>query len=409
MNRFFAFFLLSFLFHLGVGALLVSRTGFLRGVGEESIQLEEALLPSPALPGEVKPPAEPVLKEEGAVNTKKLKSKTKAFVKQSKAVSAKLKKPAPSAENKRTKQANKKPVPSAVTKQANKKPAPSAVTKQANKKSAGLPSAENKQANKKPLQGKGPLQGEGPLQGKEPLQGEESLQDSEKLKEKKSLPSAGTLPIGEEQKKPLKEQKPEWMDEEDLIESPVSQTPKKTQNPAPYAEEDRIKNPVSSKETKKEKSPAEVKNSVSSQGPEKAQKSAPPVKNVSKPEALKTAEDLEKAGGLKKGIRTYKQLRQIEGNPLPVYPKEALKKKWEGRVDLFYYVNPAGFVEKIQLQRSSGHSVLDNSALRALSRYRYHPGQEGWVRHPVEFLLDMEKEIKQRAVLGVRPPTAKAQ
>ena len=101
-------------------------------------------------------------------------------------------------------------------------------------------------------------------------------------------------------------------------------------------------------------------------------------------------------------VRNHSQLRQIGGNPMPVYPKEALRKKWEGRAEVLYYVNPAGFVEKIHLKKSSGHSVLDNAALRALARYRYYPGQEGWVRHPVEFVLDFEKEVRETAPLGVR-------
>jgi len=80
------------------------------------------------------------------------------------------------------------------------------------------------------------------------------------------------------------------------------------------------------------------------------------------------------------------------------------KNKWEGRVEVLYYVDPAGFVEKIQLKKSSGHKVLDNTALRALSRYRYEPGQEGWVRHPVEFFLELDKEVTKTAPLGVRDP-----
>jgi len=102
--------------------------------------------------------------------------------------------------------------------------------------------------------------------------------------------------------------------------------------------------------------------------------------------------------------RSYNQLKQVSDNPLPNYPEEALKNKWEGRVEVLYYVDPAGFVEKIQLKKSSGHKVLDNTALRALSRYRYEPGQEGWVRHPVEFFLELDKEVTKTAPLGVRDP-----
>jgi len=97
--------------------------------------------------------------------------------------------------------------------------------------------------------------------------------------------------------------------------------------------------------------------------------------------------------------RVHTQLKQVEGNPIPAYPEEALKNRWEGRVEVYYYVNPAGFIEKIHLKNSSGHSVLDNSALRTLARYRYYPGQEGWVRHFVEFFLERDKEIKKTAPL----------
>ncbi len=94
-------------------------------------------------------------------------------------------------------------------------------------------------------------------------------------------------------------------------------------------------------------------------------------------------------------LRDYKLLKQKEGNPVPFYPKQALEKKWEGDVGLVYYVNSNGLVDKIRIDRSSGHSVLDNSAIRTLSRYRYHSGQEGWVRHSVKFVLDKHQKIKE--------------
>lgn len=173
-----------------------------------------------------------------------------------------------------------------------------------------------------------------------------------------------------DQKPETPEEEPQ--DESELIEPKKEETPSPEPTEPPKAEdESELIEPE--KEEKKEEPP-----------PSK------PGSEAKKPSVLEI-----------KQARSHSQLKQIKGNPLPVYPAEALKKKWEGRVEVIYYVNPGGFVEQIQLKQSSGHSALDNSALRTLSRYRYHPGQEGWVQHPVEFFLEKGKEIKEVAPLGV--------
>lgn len=100
-------------------------------------------------------------------------------------------------------------------------------------------------------------------------------------------------------------------------------------------------------------------------------------------------------GATPETARVFDQLKQIPGNPLPEYPKEALEQKWEGVVEVLYYVSTGGFVEQIQISHSSGHITLDNAAIKALSRYRYELGQEGWVRHRVEFFLEKDREIKE--------------
>ena len=93
--------------------------------------------------------------------------------------------------------------------------------------------------------------------------------------------------------------------------------------------------------------------------------------------------------------RAFNQLKQLPGNPIPEYPREALEQKWEGKAEVLYYVNSGGFVEQIQINHSSGHITLDNAAIKALSHYRYELGQEGWVSHQVEFLLEKDKEVKE--------------
>ena len=145
--------------------------------------------------------------------------------------------------------------------------------------------------------------------------------------------------------------------------------------------------------------------------PSSAKSPAPPKETITKsppPAAAPMLKPPAQAPDLK-GLppaKDYSHLKQKPGNPVPQYPEEALRQKWEGRVDLVYYVNSAGLVEKIHVNRSSGYSVLDNEAIRTLARYYYDPGQAGWVKHPVQFVLNKNVEVKEAAVLRVSPLAA---
>lgn len=92
--------------------------------------------------------------------------------------------------------------------------------------------------------------------------------------------------------------------------------------------------------------------------------------------------------------RSYLDLRQASGNRPPQYPLEARKLGLQGRVLLKYFVTDKGSVKDIQVSQSSGHKVLDDEAMRAISSYRFYPGQEGWAEHPVKFSLNgLKSEI----------------
>ena len=108
------------------------------------------------------------------------------------------------------------------------------------------------------------------------------------------------------------------------------------------------------------------------------QNSSPPVPSSSVPDS--------------KEIKSYKTLRQSPGNPKPVYPNQARQNNQQGSVLLLYFVDESGLVDKIQLLKSSGHSLLDNEALRVLSRQQYLPGQSGWYKHRVDFRLKQTEE-----------------
>lgn len=93
------------------------------------------------------------------------------------------------------------------------------------------------------------------------------------------------------------------------------------------------------------------------------------------------------AGSSKAAAVSYLDLRQAAGNKGPTYPLKARVEKRQGLVGLMYKVTKEGFVQEIQVTQSSGHSDLDDAALKAIAKYRFVPGQEGWARHPVLFSL----------------------
>ncbi|QSA98644.1 energy transducer TonB [Methylococcus sp. EFPC2] len=80
-------------------------------------------------------------------------------------------------------------------------------------------------------------------------------------------------------------------------------------------------------------------------------------------------------------------------NPRPVYPSIARSRHWEGLVLLRVYVSPDGHAMEVNVQRSSGHEVLDESALEAVRKWKFVPAKRGdvaqasWVTVPIEFEL----------------------
>ncbi|OGP58565.1 MAG: hypothetical protein A2162_08195 [Deltaproteobacteria bacterium RBG_13_52_11b] len=80
-------------------------------------------------------------------------------------------------------------------------------------------------------------------------------------------------------------------------------------------------------------------------------------------------------------------------NPKPVYPAEARKKGYQGEVILKAEILSTGRVGQVELKKSSGHEILDRSALAAVKQWKFIPAKEGgdtipvWVNIPVTFQL----------------------
>jgi periplasmic protein TonB len=81
-------------------------------------------------------------------------------------------------------------------------------------------------------------------------------------------------------------------------------------------------------------------------------------------------------------------------NPKPEYPPQALRQHWQGSVLLRVYVGEDGHTLQVLLQHSSGHELLDESALDAVKNWRFVPAKRGdaaeasWVSVPIVFKLE---------------------
>ncbi len=88
----------------------------------------------------------------------------------------------------------------------------------------------------------------------------------------------------------------------------------------------------------------------------------------------------------------FAQPRYAE-NPKPLYPREAKKKGYEGEVLLRIEVLSNGRVGTIEVKRSSGHELLDRSAMTAVKQWTFIPARKGetpvpvWVHIPIAFQL----------------------
>jgi TonB family protein len=80
-------------------------------------------------------------------------------------------------------------------------------------------------------------------------------------------------------------------------------------------------------------------------------------------------------------------------NPKPRYPMLARRKGYEGTILLRVFVLESGGVGKVELEKSSGYEILDESALKAVREWVFMPGKKNgepipsWVTIPIKFQL----------------------
>ena len=64
-------------------------------------------------------------------------------------------------------------------------------------------------------------------------------------------------------------------------------------------------------------------------------------------------------------------------NPKPEYPLLAKSREWQGKVFLRVKVSAAGLSEEVEVDRSSGHDILDDAAIDTVKQWRFIPARRG--------------------------------
>jgi protein TonB len=79
-------------------------------------------------------------------------------------------------------------------------------------------------------------------------------------------------------------------------------------------------------------------------------------------------------------------------NPPPAYPRPARRRGIEGVVLIKVLVNQSGEVSELELEKSSGHRILDKAALKSVRKWQFTPGNRGG--KPIEMLVTVPVHFK---------------
>jgi TonB family protein len=78
----------------------------------------------------------------------------------------------------------------------------------------------------------------------------------------------------------------------------------------------------------------------------------------------------------------------------PVYPREAIRNEWTGVSRIAFLIGVDGQVKDAKVVKSSGHPILDEAAMSALSTCQFKPGTqdgkpvEAW--QPVQYVWSLD-------------------
>jgi len=82
-----------------------------------------------------------------------------------------------------------------------------------------------------------------------------------------------------------------------------------------------------------------------------------------------------------------------KNNPPPEYPSLAQDRGLQGQVILKVRVLASGKPDSVTVDKSSGHKILDDAAIKAVAAWTFDPARrgqtaiDGWVKVPLNFKL----------------------
>jgi periplasmic protein TonB len=118
-----------------------------------------------------------------------------------------------------------------------------------------------------------------------------------------------------------------------------------------------------------------------------------PVPAVVQPEIEPAMEQMQPAKSAPAPVTPPQADAEGLNNPAPIYPSLSRRLREQGSVILAILIRADGSVGKIRIKRSSGHKRLDDTAIKAVKRWRYLPATQGgkaidyWYEQPLEFNL----------------------
>ena len=93
------------------------------------------------------------------------------------------------------------------------------------------------------------------------------------------------------------------------------------------------------------------------------------------------------------GVRHLAELKQMPGNPRPQYESNERMQGQRGKVTFLAYITKEGNIGQLKTVELSGYSNLDRKSLEAVKKWKFYPGQEGWVEIP--FSWDLKGDIQE--------------
>ena len=163
---------------------------------------------------------------------------------------------------------------------------------------------------------------------------------------------------------------------------PIEPPPPEPEKPKPKPKKPEPK-PKPKPEPLPEAPPSE-KAITQEEAPPKEESAPPP------PVATPTAEENDSMGA---PVTPPREDAREFNNPRPAYPRFARERKQQGTVLLEILILPDGTVGEVKIRESSGFKLLDNTAVKAVKRWKYIPAKRGdepiayWYLQPLEFTL----------------------